>query len=287
MQGKRNHAGIRVRHSRRCPSTVDPDGRCRCKPAYEAWVYSARDGKKLRKSFPTLSAAKGWRSDATGAVRRGTMKAPSPTTLREAADAWMLGAKDGSIRTRSGDVYKPSALRGYEAALRDRVLPELGGAKLADIRKVDVQDFADRLLTQGLDPSTIRNTLMPLRAIYRRAVGRGEVAVNPTTGVELPAVRGRRERIASPQEAANLIAGLPKHDRALWGRPCTRGSVVASFEPSGARTSTSPAASSASRAAWTTPAQSSLQERGRYPQGADRGGPARPAHRTQARLRAV
>jgi integrase len=217
MQRKPNHAGIRVRHSRRCPATVDPDGRCRCKPAYEAWVYSARDGKKLRKSFPTLSAAKGWRSDATSAVRRGTMKAPSPTTLREAADAWILGAKDGSIRTRSGDVYKPSALRGYEAALRDRVLPELGGAKLADIRKVDVQDFADRLLVLGLDPSTIRNTLMPLRAIYRRAVGRGDVAVNPTATVELPAVRGRRERIASPHEAATLIAGLPKRERALWG----------------------------------------------------------------------
>jgi hypothetical protein len=69
-------------------------------------------------------------------------------------------------------VYKPSALRGYEAALRDRVLPELGGAKLADIRQVDVQGFADRLLTQGLDPSTIRNTLMPRRATFTRARGR-------------------------------------------------------------------------------------------------------------------
>jgi integrase len=129
---------------------------------------------------------------------------------------WLAGARDGSVRNRSGDRYKPSAIRGYEAALERRILPELGGAKLADISRADVQDLADRMLAEGADPSTIRNALMPLRVIFRRAVGRGEVAVNPCTGLDLPAVRGRRDRIASPQEAAELIAALPEEDRALW-----------------------------------------------------------------------
>jgi len=144
------------------------------------------------------------------------MRPPSQTTLGEAAQAWLLGACDGSIRTRSGDPYKPSALRAYEQALRARVLPGLGAAKLSEVGRADVQDLADRLLAQGLDPSTIRNALMPLRAIYRRAISRGDVAVNPTTGLELPAVRGRRDRIASPEEAAALLAALPDEDRALW-----------------------------------------------------------------------
>jgi integrase len=34
--------------------------------------------------------------------------------------------------------------------------------------------------------------------------------------LRLPAVRGRRDRIASPVEAAALIAALPEQDRALW-----------------------------------------------------------------------
>jgi integrase len=144
------------------------------------------------------------------------MRAPSRVTLREAAEAWLRGAEDGSVRTRSGDPYKPSAIRSYEAALRLRVLPELGAARLSDIRRVDVQDLADRLLVVGLDPSTIRNALMPLRAVYRRALSRSEVAVNPTAGLELPAVRGRRDRIASPTEAAALIAALSERDRPLW-----------------------------------------------------------------------
>jgi integrase len=214
MQGKRNPQGIRVRHARSCASSNG--GRCKCRPSYEAFVFSARDGKKLRKTFPTLAAARAWRADASSALRRGTLRAPSTLTLREAAEAWLEGADEGSIRTRSGDAYKPSALRGYEQALRTRLLPDLGAAKLADIERADVQDLADRLLARGLDPSTIRNALMPLRAIYRRALARGDVAVNPTTGLELPAVRGRRERIASPEEAAALLGALPEEERALW-----------------------------------------------------------------------
>jgi integrase len=179
-------------------------------------VFSVKDGKKLRKTFRNLSEAKGWRADASSAVRKGTLRTPSRVTLREAASDWLKGAEDGLIRTRSGDEYKPSALRSYRASLEQRVLPELGSVRLSVLSRVDVQDYADRLLGEGFDPSTIRNTLMPLRAIYRRALARGEATLNPTTGLELPAVRGRRDRIASPAEAAALIAALPERDRALW-----------------------------------------------------------------------
>jgi len=144
------------------------------------------------------------------------LRPPSKLTLREAAEAWLKGAVEGTVRTRSGDAYKPSALRGYEAALRNRILPQLGAHRLSEIRNPDVQDFVDRLLAQGLDPSTIRNAVMPLRAIYRRALSRGDVALNPTTGLELPAVRGRRDRIATPDEAAALLAALADQERALW-----------------------------------------------------------------------
>ena len=56
---------------------------------------------------------------------------------------------------------------------------------------------------------------MPVRTIFRRSLVRGEVAVNPTAGLELPAVRGSRDRIASPTEAKRLLEALDQ-DRALW-----------------------------------------------------------------------
>jgi integrase len=212
----RTTTGIDVRHARACPAARNPDARCKCSPSYQAHVWSAREQKRIRKTFPTLAEANAWRAEALVALRRGTMRAPTAAPLRQVWDAWLDGAREGSIRNRSGDAYKPSVLRGYETSMRLRVLPELGGARLSEITRVSVQDLADRLLADGLDASTIRNTLMPLRAIFRRALARGEVAVNPVAGVELPSVRGRRERIASPAEAAALVEALPEDDRAVW-----------------------------------------------------------------------
>jgi integrase len=155
-------------------------------------------------------------AEATVALNRGEMRAPSTVRLREAGEAWLVGARDGTIRNRSGDAYKLSVIRSYEASFRRRLLPNLGAMRLADIRRSDVQDLADRLLAEGLDPSSIRNALMPLRVIFRRAVGRGEIAVNPCDRIQLPAVKGRRERIASPDEAARLVATVPDRDRGMW-----------------------------------------------------------------------
>jgi integrase len=225
--------GIQKRHARSCGTRNDRA--CTCTPTFQANVWSARERRRIFKTFPTYAAAKSWRSDALVAIRKGTMRAPAVTTLREAAEAWLEGARAGAIRTRSGDIFKPSTLRSYEIGLRLHVLDELGGARLSDIARADLQDLIDRMLMKrharncpapaggdcccepkSTDPSTIRNTLMPVRAIYRRAVARGEIAVNPTSGLELPAVRGKRDRIASPAEAAKLIAAVPEADRALW-----------------------------------------------------------------------
>ncbi|HZQ80716.1 MAG TPA: tyrosine-type recombinase/integrase [Gaiellaceae bacterium] len=120
------------------------------------------------------------------------------------------------VRTRSGDRYKPSALRSYQQVLNACVLPQLGNRKLTAISSHVLQDLIDQLVRQGAAPSTVRNTLLPLRAIYRRALTRDEVALNPTLKLTLPAVRGRRDRIARPEEAADLINALPLSERGLW-----------------------------------------------------------------------
>ena len=122
----------------------------------------------------------------------------------------------GSIRTRSGYPYKPSVIRSYSQCFETHVVPELGGMALGEVHRRDLQAFADRLYATGLNPSTIRNALMPLRVIFRVAVRDGDLAVNPTTGLELPAYRGRRDRITTPAEATQLLAALPNADRAIW-----------------------------------------------------------------------
>ncbi len=207
--------GIRRRHSAGCASRANR--RCNCNAGWEAFVFSTRDGKKIRKTFPTLGAARAWRDDSLVGLRRGSVRAPRPTTVRTAGGQLVAGMRSGVIRTRSGDIYKPSVIRSYETALRLYIVPEFGALKLADVHRRDLQRLADEILAAGRDPSTIRNAVMPLRVIYRRALEDGDVAVNPCTGLRLPAARGKRERIASPTEAAALVAALGPLDRAVWG----------------------------------------------------------------------
>jgi len=149
-------------------------------------------------------------------LRRGVLVAPKPTSLKEFSAAWMAGAEDGNIRNRSGDRYKPSTLRGYEQAMREYILPGLGAAKLQALRRQDIQRLADELAASGISPATLCNALLPLRAICRRALSRGDIEVNPTAGIEIPAVRGRRTRFATPREAQQLIDAAPAEDRVLW-----------------------------------------------------------------------
>jgi len=54
----------------------------------------------------------------------------------------------------------------------------------------------------------VRNTILPLRAIFRRAYRGGDVAVNPTLKLTLPAVRSQRERGAAPAEVGPLLDAL-------------------------------------------------------------------------------
>ncbi|HEV2773895.1 MAG TPA: tyrosine-type recombinase/integrase [Thermoleophilaceae bacterium] len=213
-RGGKGGEGVVVRHRRAC--AIRAHGSCSCRPAYQAQAYSAREQRTIRRTFASLAEARGWRQDTQVALRRRKLRAPTRTTLSEAAAEWLSAAKAGVVRTRSGEPYKPSALRSYAHALETKLLPALGHKRLSELERNDVQDLVDRLVAAGLAPSTVRNAVLPLRAIYRRSVERSEVAINPTEGLRLPAVRGGRDRIARPQDAEALLAALRPEDRALW-----------------------------------------------------------------------
>lgn len=207
--------GILPRHSRAC-SSKSGDA-CDCRPSFEASVYSKADAKRVRKTFPTLAEAKRWRRKMETARDAGTLRAPAKITVNAAAEQWLAKARTGEIQNRGETSYKPSVIRSYEQCLRLRVLPEIGAHKLAEITKGDLMRLVGRWRADGLDASTIRNTLNPLRALYRDAayLTSGDVP-NPTVGLQTGKVMGRRDRIAAPDEAAKLIEALPAEDRALW-----------------------------------------------------------------------
>jgi integrase len=206
---------IDIVHQRKCGQRAG--GRCNCAPSYRVQLWDPRARKLHRKTFRVKAEAVTWRDDMKIAIRHGKVRPQIRTSVSQAASALVAGMADGTILDRKGAPYKPSTRRSYEQAINGYLKADpLASLALTDVRRADVQDYVDRLREQGLSPSTIANKLDPVRVIFRRALRRDEIAVDPTVELELPAIRGRRERIAGRAEAAALIDALPESERALW-----------------------------------------------------------------------
>jgi len=127
--------------------------------------------------------------------------------LRQEADEWLAGAREGRIPNRQGRRFKPSAVRIYKISLGDK--------RLGDIDHADLLWLKEELFGEGCSASTIRNTFTPLQAIFRRARKNGTVAINPALDLELPKA-GSRKRAARPEDAAELMDVLGEDLRPLW-----------------------------------------------------------------------
>jgi integrase len=210
--------GIRKLHSKGCPGR---DGaRCRCGAGYEAWVYLPRERRKVRKTFKLEAEAKSWRADALVAANRGTLRPirRDPRTLAEALTEYVEGMRTGAVRPKGRAAYKPNTVRSYGRAVSRHIEgSRLGAIRVGDVRRQDVQTFADELLATGLEAATVSNVLNPVQAFYRRAIDRDELAYNPAERIDLPTGEASRpKRIASADEASALLAALEERDRPLW-----------------------------------------------------------------------
>src|SRR4051794_29731456 len=130
--------GIEVRHRRGCSFFEDPEA-CSCKPGYRAEVYIARAGRKKRRTFQTIAAAKAWRSDAQSALRNGLLATARSVRFADFVETFLAGAAEGVIRDRSGERYKPSTIKGYAEAFNLRLIPALGQRQLDAVARPDLQ----------------------------------------------------------------------------------------------------------------------------------------------------
>lgn len=210
-----------VRHSQSCAKRSG--GKCNCVPAYRSKVYNAGTGKHVRSPTFTgrgaLAALKSWRVDALHALGYGTLASGGPMKVSAAADALIAGMESGAIRNRSGDVYKPSAIRSYKTAFELRIKDAIGKKKLTDVRRPDLQSIVKTMQAEGCSASGIRNVMNAVKVLFRQAIEDEIVTVNPTADLKLPAVRGGRDRIANPAEMSKLLEALPREDRGDAVRP--------------------------------------------------------------------
>ena len=76
--------------------------------------------------------------------------------------------------------------------------------------------MVDDAVANEMPAATVTTIITPLRAVFKREISRDRLTVNPTADLQMPAVRGGRDRIADPTEGARLLAALNDQDRPIW-----------------------------------------------------------------------
>lgn len=188
--------------------TLRPSGR------YQA--QARVNGQTASRTFDKQTQAKRWKRDAEAGMARGEIVKGDSPRFRSAAEMFLAGARDGTIRTRSRSRYRPKTIKRYELALRSGVYLALDGQKLHEINRGQLQVLVGQLQAQGYATNTVRNTLMPVQAIFRWAVMREWVHVDPTANLELPLDRSKRDKITPPTEIKLRLDLLEPKDRPVW-----------------------------------------------------------------------
>lgn len=144
-------------------------------------------------------------------------------TFREVAAEW-LGRHAVPNKT-------PRVVADDRSMLERHVLPEIGDMRAGEVTKRDVRRLLDTMQAKadarGKEGSDRKLTHRPnrvhslIRAIYRWAIGRDMLTIDPTLGLSAPIPKEKeRERTLSPAEIKALWAAL---DRAPIEQPQRKG----------------------------------------------------------------
>ena len=240
----RSPTGIRSRHGRACRS--HDGGACSCHPSYEAFVYSVRDGRKIRRTFRNLAEAKSWRADGDQTVRKGGLRTPSRLTLREAAEKWLEQAERGESFALPTPLQAecPAWLPGRVRAL---VFP---GSRRRASRRRAAATSSRSSIDSSATASPARRCAMCSCPARPSAAATGD-RYSPIRPMASTYRAGRRASVvASPIEAAALWRPAGGNAGAVGNRRLRR--PAPRRAPRAARVRTSARTRSASSAAGTT-----------------------------------
>ncbi|MCB9441154.1 MAG: site-specific integrase [Mycolicibacterium sp.] len=175
------------------------------------------DGSRFqnKKRFKSVEEAVTWRTTVVSELGHGTHVAPSDLTVRQAADAWLLGQR---IRTSTREGYIAN-LRPLVDVLGDRTAQSItkadietlvttlreGGSAFGDWHAPEKLPKAARKTRDALAPRTINSALIRIRAVFEDLVEQGVLVRNPAANVKaLPVTRPALSTLTGDQ-AAKLL----------------------------------------------------------------------------------
>ena len=156
----------------------------------------------------TKADAKAERAEMVARLYRGERVERSSRTVGEVAEAWLERARgkngpwDGPTKQRYERIVRQQVLASVDEARRP-----LGGMKLRDVTVDHVAGWSQGN-EQALAPSTAKLALIALNQIFRFAVRRGWLSINPVMQLEpgeKPRWRVKHVRILEGADLAKLL----------------------------------------------------------------------------------
>lgn len=135
-------------------------------------------------TFETKSDASRWIATAEADLARG--RRIDATLAERPFEEWAVEWLDGLH-------LKPKTILGYEATLRNHVLPAFGPAPVNAITYRHCKSFIDDLIGKGLAPGSAAGARNVLRLVLREALRNEAITRNPADGIRIP--RGERQEM--------------------------------------------------------------------------------------------
>jgi integrase len=175
------------------------------------------DHRQRAQSFTRLDDARTFKTSTENALQRNTYvdRAVGKVTIAELF-ATFIESQPLEPATRA--LYRMLGRRylgteGPQGLMEG--LPNLGAVAVNRIKRTDVKVFIAKASALGVGAPTVRSAYRLLHRLLEEAVEDSRIGSNPATGIRLPRVEPRRQRVLTPQEVDTLASEVPGRDRAL------------------------------------------------------------------------
>ena len=107
---------------------------------------------------------------------------------------------------------KTGTKEGYEAVVKNHIIPCLGSIRMKDLQLLTVQRFVNRLSEKGMNPKTVKNVHGILHRGLQMAVRIGYLKKNPSDGIILPRIEQEEVHPLDKPELSKLLKSIQGHE---------------------------------------------------------------------------
>ena len=191
----------------------------RVSQAGKSWIYTYSFGGRVRHltlgRYPAMSLAEAHEAQSKAAVECTKGFDPAAKVVDE-HKAERAAPTVKYLIEHYLELYarrRKRSAKTDEALLNRNVMPDWGLHKADAIRRRDVTTMLDKIVKRGA-PIPANRTRSVLSKMFRWALSRDMVKLNPVAGVPAPSKENRRDRALSDDELAKVLKALPQSEMA-------------------------------------------------------------------------